>query len=69
MSQERATQTVAEVAERFGVSEWTLRQAVHAGTSPVPPIRVGRRVVFARAAVDRLLEQGDPPLGPEGTVS
>jgi excisionase family DNA binding protein len=50
-----ATYTAEELAERLGVSSWAVYNAVRAGTSPVPPIRVGRRIVFARATVDRLL--------------
>jgi excisionase family DNA binding protein len=50
-----ATYTADELAERLGVSSWAVYQAVRAGSPPVPVIRVGRRVLFARAAVDRLL--------------
>ena len=50
-----ATYTAPEFAGLLGVSEWALRQAVRAGTSPVPPIYCGRRYVFAKAAVDALL--------------
>jgi len=48
--------TAVELADRLGVSSWTIYQAVKSGECPVPPIRVGRRrIVFAKAAVDRLL--------------
>lgn len=50
-----ATYRASELAERLGVSEWAIYEAVRKGESPVPPIRVGRRIVFSRALVDRLL--------------
>jgi excisionase family DNA binding protein len=50
-----ATYRAEEVAELLGVSVWAVYEAVRNGESPVPPIRVGRRIVFARAAVDELL--------------
>jgi len=49
------TITAQELAGRLGVSPWAIYQSVKSGTCPVPPIRVGRRLVFASAAVDRLL--------------
>ncbi|MGH9054337.1 MAG: helix-turn-helix transcriptional regulator [Acidimicrobiales bacterium] len=54
--QPRVTYTVPELAARLGVSSFCLYASVRDGTCPVPPIRIGRRrIVFARAAVDRLL--------------
>lgn len=50
-----ATLRAGELAERLGVSEWAVYQSVRDGTCPVPPIRVGRRIVFSRVLVDRLL--------------
>lgn len=44
-----------ELADLLGVSAWAIYEAVRRGDCPVEPIRVGRRVVFARAAVDALL--------------
>ncbi|MGH9090200.1 MAG: helix-turn-helix domain-containing protein [Acidimicrobiales bacterium] len=56
-----ATYTVAEVAELVGISDWAVRQAAARGDTPVGrvAIRVGRRIVWPRAAVDRLLGVGD----------
>lgn len=51
----RSTLTVREVAERLGVSPWAVYEAVRRGDFPVPPIRVGRKIVFPRTQVDRLL--------------
>lgn len=57
-----ATYTAAELAALLGVSEWAVYESVRRGDSRVPPIRVGRRIVFARAAVHRLLElEADGP--------
>jgi hypothetical protein len=57
-----ATVTVVELAALLGVSPWTLYAAVKDGVSPVPPIRVGRRVVFALAGVAALLGVDDADL-------
>jgi excisionase family DNA binding protein len=53
-----ATMTAKELADVLGVSTWAVYQSVTDGDCPVPPIRVGRRIVFAKAAVDRLLGVG-----------
>lgn len=50
------TMTAKELAVAIGCSDWAIYQAVKEGTCPVPPIRVGNRIVFARSAVERLLE-------------
>jgi predicted DNA-binding transcriptional regulator AlpA len=51
-----ATYQVHELAELLGVSSWSVYNSVKDGSCPVAPIRVGqRRIVFAKAAVDRLL--------------
>lgn len=50
-----ATYTTHEAASLLGVSEWSLYESVRRGAPPLPPIRVGRRIVWPKAAVDRLL--------------
>lgn len=57
----RRTLTVPETAAVLGVSPWSLYAAVKAGESPVPPIRVGRRILFSRQAVSALLGPLDEP--------
>lgn len=49
------TYNAREVADLLGVSEWSIYQSVRDGACPVDPIRVRRRLVWPRAAVDRLL--------------
>jgi excisionase family DNA binding protein len=51
----RATYTLAEYAAIFGVSYTTAHEGAKAGTLPVEPIRIGRRYLFPKAQVDRLL--------------
>jgi predicted site-specific integrase-resolvase len=51
-----ATYQAHELAERLGVSTWLVYESVKNGTCPVPPIKVGHRIVFAKAAVNRLLQ-------------
>jgi hypothetical protein len=52
--------TVAQVARKFGISEWTVRKLVADGAPPLGslalPLR--SRIVFPAAAVDALLEHG-----------
>ena len=59
----RRTLTVDELAAALGVSAWTVYESVRRGECPVRPIRVGRRILFARAAVEQVLgpiESADP---------
>jgi len=51
----RQTLTVDELSAALSVSPWTLYEAIRRGDSPVQPIRVGRRIIFAKAAVEQLL--------------
>ena len=48
----------------LGVSSWTLYKAAKEGGAPVVPLRVGRRLVWSRAAVDAVLAA--PIAGGEG---
>lgn len=55
-AQEAAETLTAEgLAARCGVSAWSIYESVKRGDCPVPAIKIGRRIVFAKAAVDRLL--------------
>jgi excisionase family DNA binding protein len=58
MSADRLTLSVPEAAQLLGVSRMTAYSAVREGT--IPSLRIGRRVLVPRAALDRLLAQGDP---------
>ena len=51
----KATYTAKEVAQLLGVSEWSLYQAVRNGTIPFQPIKIGRRLVWPKAVIDRSL--------------
>jgi excisionase family DNA binding protein len=50
-----AVLSVPEVAQLLSSNPWTVYEAVKAGTFPIPPIRVGRKILFARSRVDELL--------------
>lgn len=55
-TQRRATYTVEEAAERLGISRWLAYQQAQRGTlAGVPVIRVGRRLLVPRRALERLL--------------
>ena len=51
-----ATITAQELAEMLGVSTWSVYESVKTDSCPVPPIRIGRRLVWPRAAIERLLQ-------------
>ncbi|MDP9235002.1 MAG: helix-turn-helix domain-containing protein [Actinomycetota bacterium] len=51
----RATITVAEAAEILGVNKLSLYESIRRDEAPVPVIRIGRRIVIPKAALDRLL--------------
>ncbi|MST33967.1 helix-turn-helix domain-containing protein [Acidimicrobiaceae bacterium USS-CC1] len=53
-----ATYTTEQLAELCGLSAWALYSSVRRGDPPVQPIRVGRRIVWPKAAVDALLGIG-----------
>ena len=55
MTDTAGTLTVHEAARRLGVSADALYDAIRAGNAPVSILRVGRRVLIVKAALDRLL--------------
>jgi len=64
---DRSTLTVEEAAARLGISRTLAYELARAGRLPVSVLRLGRRVVVSRMALDRVLaadvinhgEQGD----------
>jgi len=50
-----ATYTASEVAALFGLSESSVRRSVRRRDFPIAQIRVGRRLLWARAQVDSFL--------------
>lgn len=69
------TYDAGQVADLLGVSTWAIYESVRRGECPVDPIRVGRRLVWPRAAVDRLLgispgnDEAGPSEGPATSTS
>ena len=57
------TVSIPEAARRLGVSAWAAYRSIQRGDFPLPVIRVGKRVLVARAALDELLSAraGDGP--------
>ncbi len=55
---ERLTWTVEEAAATLGISRAFAYEAVRRGE--IPSIRIGRRVLVPRAALERLLDGGSP---------
>ncbi len=58
---ERATATIGEVADAFGIARSTAYELAKADRLPIPVIRLGRRMVVPRAALNRLLDGEDAP--------
>jgi len=56
---ERLTFTVEEAAAALGISRAFAYEAVSNGD--IPSIRIGRRVLVPRKALERMLESTDPP--------
>ena len=54
----RDTFTVDEVAERLGIGRNAAYDAIRRGE--LPALRIGRRIIVPRAALDRLLADCDP---------
>jgi predicted DNA-binding transcriptional regulator AlpA len=50
-----ATINAEQLAQLLGVSRYSVYEAAKAGTLPIPPIRVGRRMVWSAARVADLL--------------
>ena len=63
----RRTMTIPEFATELGIDRSTAYSLAKANRLPVPTIRVGRRLLLARDAVDRLLSgeptKSEPPSG------
>lgn len=54
-----ATMDARQFADLFGCSYWSVLQQVKAGTCPVAPLRLGRKLRWSTAAVVRALDAGD----------
>ena len=52
---DRATATIEEVAASFGIARSTAYELAKTDRLPVPVIRLGRRMVVSRTALDRVL--------------
>ena len=66
MQTERATYTVDEAAKLLGIGRNLCYEKVKTGEIPV--IRIGRRLLVPRRALEKLLEQGQAviPVHPKG---
>lgn len=62
---ERLTLTVEEAATLLGISRAFAYEAVRRGE--IPSIRIGRRVLVPKAALQRLVDGDDPPPTPGGS--
>jgi len=62
---DRSTLNIDEAAQALGVNRLTLYSAIRNGESPVPVIKIGRRLVVPKAALDRLLAGEDVGTGTE----
>ena len=60
---DRGTLTIDEVAARLGIDRSTAYRLAKNDCLPVPVIRLGKRMVISRAALERVLA-GEPPARP-----
>jgi excisionase family DNA binding protein len=56
----RLTITISEAAGILGISRSTAYESVRNGTFPVAVIKIGKRLVISRAAIEQVL--GTPPI-------
>ena len=63
---ERSTVNIDEAAQTLGVSRLTLYSAIRNGESPVPVIKIGKRLVVPKAALAKLLSGEDASGSVEG---
>lgn len=54
-ARQRDTQSIPELAYRLGIDPGTAYRLAKSDELPVPVIRVGKRLLVSRTAVDRLL--------------
>ena len=60
---ERQTVSITEFARALGISPAGAYNAARRDALPVPVIRIGRRYLVPRAALDRILADGTPIAG------
>ncbi len=53
--------TVSEAREKLGISRGLIYEAIRRGE--IPHLRIGKRIVIPRVALERLLERGSRPDG------
>ena len=56
-----AVYTADEVSGLARISTWTLYTSIKTNTCPFAFVRIGRRIVFPKAGVDRILGIEDTP--------
>jgi excisionase family DNA binding protein len=62
-TQERLTLTVEEAAQALGISRASAYEAVR--IHQVPSVRIGKRILVPRKALERMLDTGDAGKGSE----
>ena len=65
ISVDRATLTIEETAARLGIDRGTAYRLAKDDRLPVPVLRVGKRLLIGRAALDRVLAGESLPSTPE----
>ena len=55
----RRTYSIEEVAQLLGLSRNSAYVAAREGRLPVPVIKIGKRMMVSRAALDRFLDCGE----------
>jgi excisionase family DNA binding protein len=60
------TVSVNVAAARLGIDRLTLYAAIRRGEAPLPVIRIGRRILIPRRALERLLDGEADPISTRG---
>ena len=58
-----ATYSSAEAANLLGIAKSTLHKLIREDSFPTPVIRLGKRVLIPRQALDELIANGSPSEG------
>jgi excisionase family DNA binding protein len=61
MGEPRSVLTVEEARQELGIGRSSIHKAIHRGE--IPALRIGRRILIPRAALDRMLEGAQPKPG------
>jgi predicted DNA-binding transcriptional regulator AlpA len=57
---EKRLLSIKEIGAYLNISPQTIRNRLSAGTFPIPPIKIGGKLLWDRRKVDRFLDEARP---------